>query len=207
MKLNKYITAGLIVLAVAVVIGLYQPIRENLKTDKIKYKPYSGLDYHHQGNTGQLASNGNVKKCKSACTKKPDCIGFTINSDRTCYFKDTTISTPTAGEGTFYYGGKGLPPGVDDPTEYENIEWGDEPEEEEEEEEEEDEGDTSAPTRASKTPKGATVVDTDTPAATGSNTGMYIGIGVGVVVLVLVVGAALVFSKPTPAPVVAGRRR
>ena len=205
MKLNKYITAGLIVLAVAVVIGLYQPIRENLT---IKYKPYSGLDYNRQGETGELASNGNVKKCKSMCTKKPDCVGFTINPNKTCYFKDTTISTPTVGNGTFYYGGKGLPPGVDDPTEYENIEWGDEPEEEEEEEEEEeDEGDTSAPTRASKTPKGATVVDTDTPAATGSNTGMYIGIGVGVVVLVLVVGAALVFSRPTPAPVVAGRRR
>ena len=203
MKLNKYITAGLIVLAVAVVIGLYQPIRENLT---IKYKPYSGLDYNRQGETGELASNGNVKKCKSMCTKKPDCVGFTINPNKTCYFKDTTISTPTVGNGTFYYGGKGLPPGVDDPTEYENIEWGDEPEEDEEEEEE-DEGDTSAPTRASKTPKGATVVDTDTPAATGSNTGMYIGIGVGVVVLVLVVGAALVFSRPTPAPVVAGRRR
>jgi hypothetical protein len=200
MKLNKYIIAGLIAVAVAVAVGLLQPVRENLA---IKYKPYTGLDYNRQGETGEFASNGNVEKCKSMCTKKPDCVGFTINPNKTCYFKDTTISTPTVGNGTFYYGGKGLPPGVDDPTEYENIEWG----EEEEEEEEEDEGDTSAPTRKPKPPQGATVVDTDTAAATGSNTGMYIGIGVGVVVLVLVVGAALVFSRPTPAPVVAGRRR
>jgi hypothetical protein len=201
MKLNKYLIAGLIAVAIAVAVGVLQPVRENLT---IKYKPYTGLDYPNQGDTGSL-ENGTVAKCKAKCTKKPDCIGFTIHPNKTCYFKDTTIRNPGYTEGTFYYGGKkALPPGVTDPTEYENIEWTEEEEEplEEEVEEEEEVMEDGAPTTKRKNN-----VDADMPTDTGSNVGMYVGIGVAVLAVVLIGGAAFVFLKPPPAPLVAGRRR
>jgi len=201
MKLNKYLIAGLIAVAIAVAVGVLQPVRENLA---IKYKPYTGLDYPNQGDTGHL-ENATVEKCKAKCTKKPDCIGFTINPNKNCHFKDTTIRNPGYTEGTFYYGGKkALPPGVTDPTEYENIEWTEDVEEAEEMplEEEEEVMEDGAPTTKRKNN-----VDADMPTDTGSNVGMYVGIGVAVLAVVLIGGAAFVFLKPPPAPLVAGRRR
>jgi hypothetical protein len=190
MKLNKYLTFAVIAMVIAVAAGLYQPVRENLA---IQYKPYTGLDYPNRGDIGSLA-NATVAKCKTACTRKPDCVGFTMNPDSTCYFKNISIRTPGYGEGTFYYGGDRLPPGVTDPTEYENKEW--------EAEEEEVVVEQENPTRNLNLEE-----TVDTPVETPSNTGMYVGIGIAVVAVVLIGGAAFVFLRPSPAPVIAGRRR
>ena len=218
MKLNKYITAAAIVLAVAVIVGLNTVTRENLASRKPKEIVVSAgegsgvqLEAPEGGNIAEItfASYGNPIVDRSGKPKLGSCHADILSR----------VTQGCSGQTKCVIMAH-------------NHWWGDpchgtskkiiigytvyDPNAEAKAKEEEEKAATAAP---ATTPAAATTAaPAATPAAAAAstdddddvtpapdNTMMYVAIGM--VAIVLMMGVFMISSRPSPAPVVAGRRR
>ena len=251
MKLNKYITAAAIVLAVAVIVGFGQVTRENLASPKPKEIVVQGgegslvqLEAPEGGNIAEITfgSYGNpiidrsgkpklgschadiLSRVRPHCSGQTKCvvpadnrfwgdpchgtskkiiIGYTVydpNAEAKAKEEEeaaaaakaaadaaakakaaaaTPASTPAAAPAT----GAAATPAAASAT---------------------GAAATAAATPAS-TPAAASTDDDDDVTPAPDNTMMYVAIGMGAIILMM--GVFMIASRPSPAPVVAGRRR
>ena len=228
MKLNKYVTAGVIVLAIAFVVGFAKVTRENLATRKPSlYTATAGeggvavLEAPEGGTIADITfgSYGNPIIDKNGVPKVGSCnanVASTVSyhcSGRTrCEMPahNHWWGDPCGGTS------KKLVIGY---TVYDPNAEAKAKEEEEAAAAAKAEADAAAKAKADAKAKAAadalatgpsaTSTTTPGPAATSTttpdNTALYVALGIGAIVLLL--GVFMFVSRPSPAPVVAGRRR
>jgi len=233
MKLNKYVTAGVIVLAIAFIVGFANVTRENLATRKPKV-------YTAQGTEGGLVlleapEGATIAEITFASYGTPIIDKNDVPKVGNCH-RDlrTEVTRQCSGQQEC-----GFPA--------HNMLWGDpchgtskkivmgytvyDPNAEAKAKEEEEaaatakavadavakaKADAKAAAAAASTPADTSTTtpgpadtpktkSTDTSTTTPDNTALYVALGIGALVLVL--GVFMVVSRPSPAPVVAGRRR